>query len=75
MTPASRVLMDSSPFSMFFQSLLPNFNVNELAVANNENRPAIDPVVRVAGDANNPAAVEGADGKFQHLFKFLSYKM
>lgn len=64
MTPASRVLMVSSPFSMFFQSLLPNFNVNELAVAaNNENRPAIDPVARVPGDPNNPAVGDGEDGK------------
>lgn len=29
MSSASRVLMDSSPFSMFFQSLSPNFNIQD----------------------------------------------
>lgn len=34
----SRVLQNRSPFSMFFQSLLPNFNIQEFAapVAMNE---------------------------------------
>lgn len=27
----SRVLQSTSPFSMFFQSLLPNFNIQEFA--------------------------------------------
>lgn len=71
MTSASRVLMDSSPFSMFFQSLLPNFNVQELAAAGpaNADRPAIDPVVR---DGNNPADIDGEGNIFAiYLSKLL----
>lgn len=67
MTSESRVLMDSSPFSMFFQSLLPNFNVQELAAAgpaNNADRPAIDPVVR---DGNNLANAIDGEGNFMSL--------
>lgn len=69
MTSASRVLMDSSPFSMFFQSLLPNFNVQELAAAgpaNNADRPAIDPVVR---DGNNPADIDGEGNLCRYLIQ------
>lgn len=35
MSTGSRVLPDASPLSMFFQSLLPNFNVQEEAFAGN----------------------------------------
>lgn len=61
--------MDSSPFSMFFQSLLPNFNVQELAAAgpaNNADRPAIDPLVR---DGNNPADIDGAGNLCRYLLQ------
>lgn len=33
MGPTSRPLPDASPFSMFFQSLLPNFNVQGVRAA------------------------------------------
>lgn len=58
----ARTLMDASPLSMFFQSLLPNFNVANVAAAAAApaapaaDRPAIDPVPPAEGGA------EGGEG-------------
>lgn len=53
MTSASRVLLDSSPFSMFFQSLLPTFNIQNVPIVNNDNRADGEEAAAAAvGDAN-----------------------
>lgn len=77
-TAPSRTLLDASPLSMFFQSLLPNFNVANVAAAPaaaaQPDRPAIDPIPRVA---NQPAegGAEGGEGTQEigtNLFSFFN---
>lgn len=58
-TSAGTISGDASPFSMFFQSLLPTFNAQELAPA------AVAPAVALAGNApvaeiNDPNAAQRA---------------
>lgn len=69
MTPTSRVQLNASPFSMFFQSLSPNFNIQE----GGQNAAALNNYIRARQEGQNnqadaaaDAAAAGEDGLF-HL--------
>lgn len=55
MTTGSRILPDASPLSMFFQSLLPNFNVQDGGFAEN---PAVAEVNRQREALNDLLAAD-----------------
>uniref|UniRef100_A0A7G3AYK3 Putative transcription factor 25 n=1 Tax=Lutzomyia longipalpis TaxID=7200 RepID=A0A7G3AYK3_LUTLO len=70
-TPTNSVqLQNSSPFSMFFQSLLPSFSVSQAAPGGGGNRAAVAPLAADAQQAlEDDDGVAGAQG-FQSYTEF-----
>lgn len=61
----SRVLQSRSPFSMFFQSLLPNFNIQEFAAPAPMNEDGVN-----QGQENN--ALDALDGEGWYFFDVMT---
>lgn len=61
LTAPSRLLPDASPLSMFFQSLLPNFNVQGGRFVAPDALAAGDPAARNEGQNQNAAAAWDAN--------------
>lgn len=67
MRTPSRQLPDASPFSMFFQSLLPNFNVQEGGLSGEAAALMADAMVdEAAGGADPPAPANAINWNEMH---------